>query len=90
MGAAQKPQIGRQTVPKSRLEKLLDSVLGQPEYESEMTIFMRDFLAQHPEELASQKTGRGAWWDKDAGQRTETALAGNAPKSGGAEYTFKA
>lgn len=90
MGAAQKPQIGRQTVPKSRLEKLLDSVLGQPEYESEMTKFMRDFMSQHPEENASQKRGRGIWWDKDATQRSAPDAEKNAPKSGGAEYTFRA
>ena len=77
-------------MPKSRLEKLLDFVLGQPEYESEMTKFMREFLAQHPEELASQKTGRGTWWDKDALQRSVPTEVTNAPKSGGAEHTFRA
>lgn len=35
-------------------------------YESEHTKFMREWLAQHPEELDQQKQGRGLWWDKPA------------------------
>ena len=34
-------------------------------YESDLTKFMREYLAQHPEEVESQKIGRAAWWDKD-------------------------
>ncbi len=34
------------------------------EYESEHTIFMRQWLAAHPEELQEQKDGRAMWWDK--------------------------
>ncbi|MDR2239054.1 MAG: DUF3460 family protein [Zoogloeaceae bacterium] len=34
------------------------------QYESEHTQFMRDWLAQHPEELETQKSGRALWWDK--------------------------
>ena len=59
-------------------------------YESELTKFMREFMAQHPEEAASQKKGRGIWWDKDAKERTEPPEATKSPRSGGAEYTFKA
>lgn len=59
-------------------------------YESDLTKFMRDFLARHPEEVASQKQGRGIWWDKDARERTEPPQPAHAPKSGGAEHTFKA
>jgi hypothetical protein len=59
-------------------------------YESELTKFMREFLAQHPEEVVSQKKGRAIWWDKDARERSEPSEARTAPKSGGAEYTFKA
>lgn len=59
-------------------------------YESELTKFMREFMAQHPEEAASQKKGRGIWWDKDAKERTEPPEATVSPRSGGAEYTFKA
>ncbi len=33
-------------------------------YESEHTKFMRDWLAQHSEELDVQKAGRALWWDK--------------------------
>lgn len=34
------------------------------QYESEHTQFMREWLKQHPEELAEQKKGRALWWDK--------------------------
>ncbi len=34
------------------------------QYESEHTQFMRDWLAQHPEELEVQQAGRALWWDK--------------------------
>ena len=33
-------------------------------YESEHTVFMREWLAQNPQELDVQKTGRALWWDK--------------------------
>jgi hypothetical protein len=35
-------------------------------YESEHTQWMREWLAQHPEELQEQKSGRALWWDKPA------------------------
>lgn len=35
-------------------------------YESEHTKFMREWLQQHPEELAEQKAGRDLWWDRGA------------------------
>ena len=72
------------------LVKFVRKVLNITEYESEATVFMRDYMAQHPEEAASQKAGRGIWWDKDAKERTAPDEARNSPKSGGAEYTFKA
>lgn len=59
-------------------------------YESELTKFMREFLAEHPEEVDSQKAGRAIWWDKDAKERTDPPETTKAPKSGGAEHTFKA
>ena len=59
-------------------------------YESDFTKFMRQFLEQHPEEVASQQEGRAIWWDKSASQRTAPAQATHAPKAGGAEHTFKA
>jgi len=59
------------------------------QYESDLTKFMRQFLAQHPEELASQKKGRAVWWDKNADERTPPPPSMPSPRSGGAEYTFK-
>ena len=35
-------------------------------YESEHTKFMREWMQQHPAELAEQKAGRELWWDKGA------------------------
>ncbi len=35
-------------------------------YESEHTRFMREWLAQHPEELDVQQSGRALWWDRGA------------------------
>ena len=60
------------------------------EYESDLTKFIRRFLEQHPEEIASQKKGRAIWWDKTPEERTPAPKASNSPKSGGAEHTFKA
>ena len=33
-------------------------------YESEHTIFMREWMAKNPQELDEQKNGRALWWDK--------------------------
>lgn len=33
-------------------------------YESEHTKFMREYMAQHPEQVEEQKKGRALWWDK--------------------------
>ena len=57
-------------------------------YESDITKFMREFLRQHPEEIESQKIGRGAWWDKTAAERGPVPPMANAPKAGGNEATF--
>ena len=40
-------------------------------YESEHTKFMREWMAQHPQELIEQQKGRALWWDK-APQDTDT------------------
>ena len=77
-------------MPQSRLVRLIRRILNITEYESETTLFMRQFMARHPEEIASQKKARRIWWDKDAKERTPPPEATTAPKSGGAEYTFKA
>ena len=60
-----------------------------PAYESDLTRFMRRFLEEHPEEVESQRKGRAIWWDKDPSVRTPPNPAHTAPRSGGAEYTFK-
>jgi len=38
-------------------------------YESDLTKFMRQYLAQHPEEVESQRKGRAIWWDKKPAER---------------------
>ena len=58
-------------------------------YESDLTKFMRQYMAQHPEEIDSQKASRAIWWDKTAATRTPPPPPRNSPKSGGAEYTFR-
>ena len=60
------------------------------QYESDLTKFMRQFLEQHPDVIESQKQGRAIWWDKDRDGRTPPPPARHAPRSGGAEYTFRA
>jgi len=58
-------------------------------YESDLTKFMRKFLAEHPEEIESQRRGRAIWWDKSPDERTPHPSMRHAPRSGGAEHTFK-
>ena len=57
-------------------------------YESDLTKFMREFLAQHPEEIESQKKGRAIWWDKKLDERAPTPTMRHAPKAGGNEHVF--
>jgi len=57
-------------------------------YESELTKFMRDFLAAHPEEVESQKQGRAIWWDKSPEERSPAPSMRHAPKAGGNEHIF--
>ncbi len=33
-------------------------------YESEHTLFMREWLAKHPEQRDEKLRGRALWWDK--------------------------
>ncbi|MDR3213150.1 MAG: DUF3460 family protein [Azoarcus sp.] len=33
-------------------------------YDSEFTIFMREWLEKHPEQREVRETGRALWWDK--------------------------
>jgi hypothetical protein len=58
-------------------------------YESDLTRFMRQFLARHPEEIESQRKGRATWWDKAPEERSPVPPARRAPRAGGAEHTFK-
>ena len=57
-------------------------------YESDLTKFMREYLAQHPEEIESQKKGRAIWWDKRPEERSPTPSMRHAPRAGGNEHTF--
>ena len=59
-------------------------------YESDLTIFMREFLKAHPEEVDSQRKGRAIWWDKTAEDRSQAPSMRHAPKAGGNEATFGA
>ncbi len=58
-------------------------------YESDLTKFMRKYLAEHPEEIESQRIGRAVWWDKRPDERSPTPSMHHAPKAGGNEHTFK-
>ena len=59
------------------------------QYESDITKFIRNFLEEHPEEVASQRTGRAIWWDKPRDERTPPPPPRHSPKAGGNEYTFQ-
>jgi hypothetical protein len=58
-------------------------------YESDLTKFMREYLAQHPEEVESQRKGRAIWWDKTAADRSPVPSMQHAPRAGGNEATFE-
>ena len=58
-------------------------------YESDLTTFMREFLAAHPEEVESQKNGRAVWWDKTLDERAPAPSMCHAPRAGGNEHTFE-
>ena len=60
------------------------------QYESEHTRFVREYMAQHPEEQASRMKGRAIWWDKKPEERVPPLTGHHTPKSGGNEYTFEA
>ena len=58
-------------------------------YESDLTKFMREFLAAHPEEVESQRKGRAIWWDKTREERAPAPSMRHAPRAGGNEHTFE-
>jgi len=58
-------------------------------YESDVTKFLRQFLAAHPEEIESQRKGRAIWWDKKPAERAPAPPLRPAPRrAGGNENTF--
>ena len=73
----------------SGLNQLLARIFGWHSYESDITRFMKEFMAQHPEEIESQRKGRAIWWDKDAEERAPVPSMQHAPRSGGNEHTFE-
>ncbi len=40
-------------------------------YESEITLFMRELLEKKPQIVEEQKKGRAMWWDKTADPETK-------------------
>ena len=58
-------------------------------YESDLTKFMRQYLADHPEEVESQRKGRAIWWDKTGAERSPVLAMSHAPRAGGNEATFQ-
>ena len=59
-------------------------------YESDLTKFMRQFMAEHPEERDVQREGRALWWDKAPMDRKPGTHGSHSPKAGGNEHTFRA
>ena len=59
-------------------------------YESDLTKFMRKYMAEHPEEIENQRKGRAIWWDKRPDERSPAPSMRHAPKAGGNEHTFAA
>ena len=59
-------------------------------YESETTLFLRDFLKRHPDVVEKQKLARATWWDKtlDAGEQRDFA-ASAVPKKPYEYYSSK-
>jgi hypothetical protein len=58
-------------------------------YQSDITKFINKYLAEHPEEVESQKKGRAIWWDKRPDERSPVPPMRHPPKAGGNEYTFE-
>ncbi len=52
-------------------------------YESEATLFIRDFLKKHPEEVDKQRQNRTTWWDRPQDFKERARLAdAKVPKKG--------
>jgi uncharacterized protein DUF3460 len=72
------------------IEKIFLFLAGRPGYESDHTRFMAKYLAEHPEEIESQRRGRAAWWDKTQEERAPAPAMHPTPRAGGNEATFAA
>ena len=76
------------------LERVFDFLAGRSGYRetyvSEPTRFIKQYLAEHPDEVESQREGRAIWWDKTAEERAPVPPMGPTPMAGGNEATFKA
>jgi hypothetical protein len=57
-------------------------------YESDITKFIRQYLAEHPEEVESQRAGRAIWWDKRPDTRSPFPSMRHGPRAPG-EQTFE-
>jgi hypothetical protein len=44
-------------------------------YESDVTVFLRDFLAKHPEVVDKQRAARATWWDRPYDAEARAAAA---------------
>ena len=75
-------------------QRVLDFLAGRSGYRetyvSDSTRFIQDYLSHHPEEIESQKNGRGIWWDKTPEERSPAPSMRHAPRAGGNEATFAA
>lgn len=60
------------------------------QYVSEHTQFMRDFMAQHPEERDQQTAGRAMWWDKSAAEVEATRARDAAARVPQKAYCYQA
>jgi hypothetical protein len=53
--------------PRGFIDDRLQAVFGRKikkDYESDATRMIRELLAERPQILAEQKTGRSLWWDR--------------------------
>ncbi|KAA3654685.1 MAG: DUF3460 family protein [Proteobacteria bacterium] len=56
-------------------------------YESEHTKFMREWMANHPDERQEQQAGRALWWDKP--QDAEARARNNDAKVPSKPYYYQ-
>ena len=57
--------------------------MARKPYESDLTTFMREFLARKPQVVEQQREGRALWWDKKLDpDDIERRAASNVPQKG--------